>query len=288
MNGSIPRLAQYGTVLAPATQVAQQRGSGNYNPPPLWEQSTNRGHAYSNAFNLYRNEYDRNNKDTFKYFPNPDNLYSTDYATVTGQNDQIKKQPYRVGTTGLHAETVNSWQNPEFEGVSDQYTEWALKALQMTPTPMIIYFFNTKNIEYLQSRIMEEVKRIKGVRVNPQSVDDLLIIMRSTYLYGMNGWLPAETNPNFPQNRGPKPCALEGRLSRLNESVLREAVKQVLSGIDQYKQYIKDKSSMPMPLDRPVYASMSGSRTLSENIGFNSGHERSLAAQSFNQRYNII
>ena len=95
-------------------------------------------------------------------------------------------------------------------------------------------------------------------------------------------------NPNKITNRGEKPCSLESRLVRLNTSVLEETVKQILSGINMYKQYYKDASSLPMSLDRPVYTSMAGSKVLSESIGFNSGHERTISANSFNERYNIL
>ncbi len=285
-DDDILTLGQYGTILAPSNEIAMSRGSGNWNPPPHWQQSTDRGNSWMNAYPMYANKEG--------ITPEPidvNNLGLAHFNTPSDMGDTLRKRVYQIGSTGLHSEPTNSWNNPEFQGAQNQYVEWALKALVqggMTPTPLITYFFSTENVNYLQERTKQEIKKHTGQIVNSQSVDELLIIMRNKILYAYSGWLPNETSPNSITNRGEKPCSLETRLVRLNKSVLEETVKQVLSGINMYKQFIKDQSSLPMPLSVPMYTSMSGSRELSENIGFNSGISRSNAAQSFNQRFNII
>lgn len=269
-------LAQYGNILAPSTEVAKQRGSGNWNPPPIWQQSTDRGHAWKNAYNLYNNEQ---TKSSPFYEPSNKKEY-INFNTIGEIGDDLRKNVFEVGSTGLYLQNENSW--------NDKYTEWALRSMQLTPNSLLVFFFSKDNIEYLQQRTVNEIKKHTNKIISPQSIDELLIIMRSKYIYALSGWLPQQNNPNIPQNRGPAPCSLQERLSRLNASVLEETVKQTLSGIKQYEQYIKDTSSLPMPLSIPVFTSMKGSRELSESIGFNSGHEQTLAANSFNQRYNII
>ncbi len=295
-NPKIPRLAEYGNILTNATEVAKQRGSGNYNPPPRWEQSTDRGYAWENAFPMYvkkTNDTTRSENNPKGFSPvapeaiNSDNMSFAHFNTPSQLGDDLRKRAYQVGSTGLHSQPVGSWNRPEFEGVGDQYTEWAIKSLQMTPNTLLNFFFNKENVDYLQKRTIQEVKKIRGEDIAPQSIDELLIIMRNKYIYALSGWLPQQSNSNFPHNRGPAACSLEERLTRLNKSVIEETVKQVFSGIDQYKQFIKDQSSLPMPLSHPVLTTMKGSRELSENIGFNSGHERTLAASSFSQRYNM-
>ncbi len=290
-DNKIVTLGQYGNILMPTNEIAKARGSGFWNPPPTWEQSTDRGNAFMNAYPLYTNDQKH------KFSPDPIDVNGLDLAhlnTPSDLGDSLRKRVYQVGTTGLHSEHENSWNTTEFEGSNNRYVQWALKSLAqggMTPTPLIIYFFSTENVNYLQDRTREEVKKHTGTGVNNQSVDELLIIMRNKLIYAYSGWLPNEASeggPNAITNRGEKPCSLENRITRLNKSVLEETVRQVLSGINQYKQFIKDQSSLPMPLSHPTYASMSGSRELSESIGFNSGLERTVAAQSFNQRYNIL
>ena len=47
--------AVYGSKVIDANTNAQLRGSGNYNPPPTYEQTTDRGNAYVDALNMYEN-----------------------------------------------------------------------------------------------------------------------------------------------------------------------------------------------------------------------------------------
>jgi len=295
-DDSILTLAEYGTILAPSKEIAMARGSGNWNPPPFYYQTTDRGNSWMNAYPMYT---DQQNKQFPKNptMPEPINLHDIGLAhfnTPSDMGDILRKRVYQVGSTGMHSESPGSWNNPEFQGAQNQYTEYALKALMqggMMPTPFAIYFFSTENINYLQDRTKQEVKKHTGQIVNNQSVDELITIMINKMLYAYSGWLPnepSEGGPNAITNRGEKPCALETRLSRLNKSVLEETVKQVLSGINMYKQFIKDQSSLPMSLSLPIYTSMAGSNSLSENIGFNSAHERNIAITSFNERYNIL
>lgn len=295
-DNQILRLSDsYGTILTPSKEVAQARGSGNWNPPPIWQQSTNRGYAYENAYPMYIDSQNKGSKNKFSPEPiDTNNLGLADFNTPSDMGDMLRKRAYQVGSTGLHSEAQGSWNNPEFQGAENQYVEWALKALipgGITPTPLLTYFFSTDNVNYLQDRTKQEVKKYTGTSINDQSIDELLIIMRNKLIYAYSGWLPnsaSEGGPNAITNRGEKPCDLEMRLSRLNKSVIEETVKQVLSGINMYKQFIKDQSSMPMPLDMPILTTMRGSRELSEPIGFNSGLERTVAANSFNMRYNIL
>ncbi len=285
----ITTLAQYGNIMVNSNELAKARGTGNWNPPPRAVQSTDRGNSFMNAYPMYvANE---NKLNGTMMMPDPidvNNLGLAHFNTPGDLGDELRHRAFVVGDTGLHPDLKN-WSRPEYDGADSQYVTWALKALQMTPNPMLIYYFSTDNVNYLQKRTTEEVKRIRGITISPQSVDELLIIMRSMYLYAIQGWLPVSVeNPNIPQNRGEKPCSLEMRLTRINQSTLEETVKQVLSGIDQYNLYTKDIQSLPMPLSHPIYSSMGGSRQLSENLGFNSGHEKTLASNSFNMRFTVL
>ena len=118
--------------------------------------------------------------------------------------------------------------------------------------------------------------------------------MRNHYVKALSGSLPHENPNGGPPNlnevypRGETPCSLEVQISRLNKSVLEECVKQVISGSDMYMQYYKDASSIPVPLTRPSYTAMKGSRVLSESVGFNNGHIFTNSIQSYNEKDNIV
>lgn len=280
-DNHIPTYAQYGNILVPSKDLARQRGTGNFDPLPTWTQSTNRGPAMMNAFDNYK-----------QGLPLPVDPGASNSAFLNDPEqlgDDLRKRAYVVGSTGLHADTV-SWTVPSNENSSqNKYVEWALKALipgGIAPTPLLLYFFSTENVNYIQNRIRNEVQKHTGVQVNDQSIDEILVIMRNHMINAYSGGLP--NNSGRITDRGPKECSIEDRLIRLNKSVIEEAVRQVLSGINQYKQYIKDISSLPMPLSQPVYTSMSGSRQMTENLGFNSALEQNVSQQSFNQRYNIL
>jgi hypothetical protein len=204
--------------------------------------------------------------------------------------DQLKdwheSKTFTVGTTGLHPQQKKSWGRTPFG--ESEYETWARKSVQQDPSSLLNFFFSKENIEYIQDRIVSDIKRIKKVDISKQSVDELLIIMRNHYQKALSGWLPHQGSKTEVYPRGETPCSLETQLTRLNKSVLEECIKQTISGIDMYLTYYKDASSLPLPLTHPTYTSQKGSRTLSENVGFNSGHEFTKANNSFNERFNIF
>jgi len=168
----------------------------------------------------------------------------------------------------------------------DPYLQYGLKANQSVITALNSLFFNEKNVQYLQKRIIDDIKQLTGVTIKPQSEDALLVIMNNKYQYSLYGWLPAMSTPHLALPRGEKPCSLTDRLTRLNQSVLQDTIKQILSGMNMYMQYYKDASSLPTPLSRPKAMTMKGSRVLQENVGLHSGNSRAI--DSFNMRDNVI
>lgn len=305
--GRIPRMAQYGNTLIGATNNAILRGTGNYNPPPNWEQTTNRGNAYDQSLALYgtSNAY----KEDQMYKSATDDSSKSQWETIQSGLDYDNKLPYNVGSSGFHPEKTSTWNRPDFEGSrgTDQYQVWAIKSLNMTPTPLLNLFFSKDNVDYIQNRIIDEVYKNRNLKISRQSDDSLLIIMRNKFVYALNGSLPHSGNIRQPYARGtinngvnsqgyPKAfssgtdscTSLEFQISRLNKSVLEDAVSQILSEIGMYQQYIKDASSLPIPLSHPVQTTMKGSRVISENIGLDNSHEMNKAMTSYSQRFNII
>ena len=309
---SSPAIAEYGSVLVTADNLAQERGSGRFNPLPNSIQTINRGPAQQNSFNIYGQQLVSEQKNVYM-----DTYDSNDrgWSTVPQElNDKTKTNNldgmngldgYVVGSTRLHSENNGSWNRPDFKNSTgfNQYQVWAAKSLNSVPTALMNFFFSVDNVNYLQDEMKRQVKKIRNVEIKDQSVDKLLIIMRNKYIYGLSGWLPHDmNNPEKVYPRGTvhsgnslaydssvNGCgSLEFQVKQLNKAVLEECVKQILSGIDAYNQYYKDISTLPMPLDRSVFTSSKGSNPLQQNIGFESGHEASKAMASYNQRFNII
>lgn len=294
--------ADYGTQIIPAPQLAILRGTGNFNPGPNYDQSTNRGPVYSQALRYHLNT---DTEGPLRGHSPTDNKYQKNVPMAF--SDSLNDRPYQVGTTMLHPEGINSWNRQETSCSrgTDQYQTWAATVLNMTPNALMNFFFNKENVDHLQDTIINEVKRIQGVDIQKQSIDELLIIMQNKYTYAIQGYLPHPGNPNKPYPRGTiynsfngrqtafssddnDPTSLVQMLIRLNNSVIEECVKSVLSGIIAYQKYYLDASSLPMPLSLPVYMSMKGSNVLQENLGFESGHDMSSSIASYNERFNII
>jgi len=310
---TLPRYAEYGINLVPSDDLASLRGLGQFNPAPTYEQTTNRGPAYNEALNFYEGSNYYQGDEALKNKIAKNN--EPDWSTVQSGFDNSVKKPFQVGSTQFHLEGPGTWSKSTFEcnTGSDKFQDWALKSTQMSPNALLMFFFSNDNVLSLQKQISDEIMRIRNIQVAPQSLDELLIIMRNKYLYGQSGWLPMgnPANKNDPLNmkvfpRGTivnpndqeyskayttnnsGPTSLHEQVRLLNQAVLEEAVKQVLGGLDAYMQYYSDASSIPLPMSRNVLSTMKGSRALSENLGFESSHEMSTSMSSYNQRFNII
>ena len=212
-----------------------------------------------------------------------------------GISGPLPNQKYELSSMAPVGERVNNkWKFTESQAKAplkgDPYQQFALNDLNETPTALNMIFFNTTNVDYLQKRIVEDVFNITGIKVKPQDTNSLMVYMTNAYVLGHSGYLPTTSvvhlGAQMAQQRGPKSCSLKQRLARLNQTVLQQCVKDVLSGLGMYLTYYKDASSLPVPLERPTYMSAKGANVLQENIGLYSGNSQGIA--SFNQRYNVL
>ena len=104
-------------------------------------------------------------------------------------------------------------------------------------TPLSIDFFSKSNINILQNHIRYQVYRKMDKVIDNQSELDLKIIMTSIYeTYGKN------------QSEN-----IKDQVSELNNIVIDKSVTNIITNLKQYLGYVIDKSSLPMPMDRPSY-----------------------------------
>lgn len=104
-------------------------------------------------------------------------------------------------------------------------------------------FFGRANVDRLQSRLQTEILKRTGLRIDRQSDEQLLIVMRYVYVQSS-------------RNTGG-----EAEVRRLNDLVLREIVPQVGAGLAQYMAYLRDASRLPVPLARGQATSIKGNKT---------------------------
>jgi hypothetical protein len=115
-----------------------------------------------------------------------------------------------------------------------------------TETPLNRVFFSQANIDEIQRRIQDQVFAMTGNkhRIDRQSDDELIIIMRSYYLmFGRNN-----------------PAQVAQELNDLNGRVVGYASAKIYSELDFYFFYLKDVQDFAPPIARPINSAVYGTR----------------------------
>ena len=133
----------------------------------------------------------------------------------------------------------------------DNYNEYSLKGIQES-SPMSIIFFSDSNVEAIQKTIRFEVYKTKQKVISEQSPNELYTVMRSIYLQNADSRSP--TNKFM------------GNLQKLNKMVVDYCVQNVSDQMEQYSNYILKISSLPQPIQRPVYSPNKNTTADSSNL----------------------
>lgn len=144
--------------------------------------------------------------------------------------------------TGIDGYKLYDGASIQTEGVISS----ALKFIQQQPTFVNSRFFNRANVDYLQNSIANLVQKRVGMRIDRQSDDELIILMRAVYL----------------ENNAVNEPDVKGAVARLNDEVIAKAVPIVSSNVLQYVAYLRDASTMPVMLNSPQSTSIKGAKTL--------------------------
>lgn len=118
----------------------------------------------------------------------------------------------------------------------------------MADGPVMDLFFSELNINMLQKGIVNMVlnKSCGKYRIAQQSTSELLTIMRATYLQeSMNSIVD-----------------VVGQVKRLNELVLMYSVPRIINEKEMHDRYIKDISTLPVPMAYGQATSVAGTKTL--------------------------
>lgn len=121
----------------------------------------------------------------------------------------------------------------------------ALNSLRQQRSPLATNFFSASNMAHIQIRLRTIIKERTGYEIDRQDDMQLLIIMRGIYVDH------AQHGRSIPHE-----------VQRLDGLVLREIVPQVATGIAQHIGYLRDASTLPVPLNRGVATSIKGQNTL--------------------------
>lgn len=105
-------------------------------------------------------------------------------------------------------------------------------------TPLSLAFFSAENQQILQNGLRAGVYNMSGRRfsIAPQSYQEIKIIMRSIFL---------QEAQNIPGN-------VTAQITQLNKLVLNQMIPQVYNEVKGYLIYIRDASTLVVPLATPV------------------------------------
>ncbi len=125
------------------------------------------------------------------------------------------------------------------------YLEFALRTVHEQPDEVNTVFFSKANVDYLQSRIMTDVRTLTGFTVGRQNDEALVQIMVGIYV-----------------QEGGSSVVARNKVARLNNLVLRVCVKQCVDGIQGYSGYVRDSSKIATPINLPENSSIKGTDVL--------------------------
>ena len=108
------------------------------------------------------------------------------------------------------------------------------------------YYFSKKNTNFIQHSIRQQVLSEAGFSIATQSLSELRIIMKSTYL---------QFGKNLDEN-------VTEQTNSLNKTVLEYCVKTIISNIRTYNLYKDRVSYTPVPLELPQNMSNSGKKLI--------------------------
>jgi hypothetical protein len=112
-----------------------------------------------------------------------------------------------------------------------------LRTVQQTETPLGLMFFSELNMNRIQKMIRQKFKDQTGISIDYQNQRDVLTLMRMVYI----------NNSIDPWNQ-----ALDQQLQVMNDTVVKTAIAQIGTGVNQYIGYIRDISSPQQVNELPI------------------------------------
>ena len=137
------------------------------------------------------------------------------------------------------ATKVNNYRKSEEEIIYNNQKDDALKGI-LERTKLSNAFLSDENTENIQSQIRYGVHQQTGKVISKQSPQEVNTVMRSIYL--QEGSVPVTSDSEAREV-----------ISKLNTNVIDYCVNFVVSKLKQHDMYMRDISTLPVPLERPQY-----------------------------------
>jgi hypothetical protein len=113
-------------------------------------------------------------------------------------------------------------------------------------TPLNMAYFSPANVQIVQNKIRREVYDRSGgdFLIDPQNVDELMIVMRAMYL-------------QYCKNQ---PTRIPEQIAELNQMVADWCVPKILAECSMHKTYLRDIQNLPVPMAHPVLITQAGTK----------------------------
>ena len=247
--------------------IADIRSSGNYNPAPLFLQTTDRGNAFENV--------NKNMKDTL-FEPIAGNLELSHANSVQLENTWDTNSSYYLNNGNRHMDDSKLY---------DNYQLWAYNTLRTQDPYLLPYLFSKINVRFIQNSTKKYIKENRNLDINTeQDTEELLQIMADIYrlYYSSNGIGGADKNVkySYQDSNG----NVKNILANLNKHIIEKYVSMALSSINMYEYYMNDISKLPTPLSLPTNSNNKGSNELGFIGHFEDNHTFNQNLISYNMR----
>lgn len=164
-----------------------------------------------------------------------------------GQNGRVSFHP--TGGPSASGRTVPDGAGFKYPTQTEQNFAGEMLRGNTERTPLSDAFFSRRNFDRIQEAIQAEVYRASGpkkYRIDKQDVDELKTVARALFL----------------QYARHSPVDIEGQVAELNDMVIKWCYPRILSEIEAHFHYLKDISTLPVPLPQPIHLSSAGSKSL--------------------------
>ena len=161
----------------------------------------------------------------------------------------------------------------------DQSAYFNQRAFKSTENALLQLFFNEINIKYIQDRVKEEVINLRGQTISTE-IDYMKLqnLMQETLTLSYQGKMPELIADS-------KVCNLKNLIADLNKQVINRYVTHAISTIDMHKYYMYDITTLPVPLERPIYTSVKSSNVVSQQVGLGTVEEFNRDIREWNNRF---
>ena len=164
------------------------------------------------------------------------------------QNQPNQTNQYNGRVNTLNSKAIDYANVAEAASISRYNFKADVAKGNMAENPVMDLFFSDMNVTLLQRGIVNMVlnKSCGKYKIGKQSPNELLTIMRATYLQESNNSV----------------MDVVGQVKRLNELVLMYCVPRILNEYEMHARYIQDINTLPVPMAYGQSTSVVGTKTL--------------------------